>query len=113
MIFNHNRSSKGLGFGFGFAGKGKKKVSAINAHAYCVHARLDANQECVCTRVYTCLCTHSILVPQVKEKAPWLIHVANDNSADDATTRVRRNDASRDAVVAPAVGHLINAAIFN
>jgi len=43
----------------------------------------------------------------------WLIHVANDNSADDATTRVRRNDASRDAVVAPAVGHLINAAIFN
>jgi len=63
-----------------------KKVSAINAHAYCVHARLDANQECVCTRIYTCLYTHSILIPQVKEKAPRLIHVANDNSMDDATT---------------------------
>jgi len=29
-----------------------KKVSAINAHAYCIHARLDANQECVCTHIY-------------------------------------------------------------
>lgn len=52
MIFNHNRSSKGLDF----AEKGKK----ISAHAYRIHACLDANQGCVCMYTFT----RSIPVPK-------------------------------------------------
>lgn len=103
MIFNHNRSSKGLDFGF--AEKGKKLAPLTPTRI--AYSRTSRRQSRV--RVYAYICvrtsTRSILVPQAKEK-----NATVDTCCDSTYAmrhRVRRNGASRDVVMAPAAVYLI------